>query len=344
MFQRSRQRSPRWGHGCGRRSGSRWQRPERACTVGRSLDMPSASVLTKYGPPSVLEWSEVALPEPSKGEIRIKAIVSGVGPTDLKIRRGSLAAVYPLPERAVLGFETAGVVDAVGDGVTGIAVGDEGAAQLMTRGGYGEFVLATTWGLKPKSVSWEDAGALPASVEAAVRVLRALNVSSGETLLLLGAGGSVGLIATQLALRQGLHVIAAVGEHDEEPLRELGATPVRYGSDLLANVRKLADHVDATFDAAGKGGLEEAIRLTDDRARVITLADERARDLGVAFSSYTPEGAPDAIDIGVELLVNGELHLRSQRSLPMSEAAEAHRLLEEEGVREKLLLATAAFG
>ena len=304
--------------------------------------MPSACVLTKYGPPSVLEWAEVAMPEPAKGEIRIKEIVSGVGPTDLKIRRGSLAAVYPLPDRAVLGFETAGVVDAVGDGVTGVAVGDEVAAQLMTLGGYGEFVVATIWALKPKSVSWEDAGALPASVEAAVRVLRALKVSSGETLLLLGAGGSVGMIAAQLALRQVLHVIAAVGEHDEERVRELGATPVRYGSELLANVRKVADHVDATFDAAGKGGLEEAITLTDDRARVITLADERARDLGVAFSSWTPDGAPDAIAIGMELLANGELQLRSQRSLPMSEAAEAHRLLEEEGVREKLLLTTAA--
>ncbi len=305
--------------------------------------MSSASVLTKYGPPSVLEWAEVEMLEPSKGEIRIKAYVSGVGPTDLKIRRGSLAAVYPLPDRAVLGFETAGVVDAVGEGVNGVAVGDEVAAQLMALGGYSEFVIATIWGLKPKSVSWEDAGALPASVEAAIRVLRALNVSSGETLLLLGGGGSVGMIAAQLALRQGLHVIAAVGEHDDELMRELGATPVRYGSELLANVRNVTDHVDATFDAAGKGGLEEAITLTGDKARVITLADERARDLGVAFSSYTPDGAPDAIDIGMELLANGELQLHSQRSLPMSEAAEAHRLLEE-GVREKLLLTTASVG
>jgi len=160
--------------------------------------------------------------------------------------------------------------------------------------------------------------------------------------LLLGAGGSVGMIATQLALRQGLYVIAAVGEHDEEPLREIGATPVRYGDELLANVRNVADHVDATFDAAGKGGLEEAITLTTDKARVITLADERARDLGVGFSSWTPDGAPDAIAIGMDLLANGELRLRSQRALPMSEAAEAHRLLEQEGVRDKFLLTTAA--
>jgi hypothetical protein len=99
-----------------------------------------------------------------------------------------------------------------------------------------------------------------------------------------------------------------------------------------------------TFDAGGKGGLEEAITVTNDKARVISLADERARDLGVAFSSYTPDGAPDAMDIGMELLANGELQLRSQRTLPMSEAAEAHRLLEEEGVHEKLLLTTIAFG
>jgi NADPH:quinone reductase-like Zn-dependent oxidoreductase len=63
-----------------------------------------------------------------------------------------------------------------------------------------------------------------------------------------------------------------------------------------------------------------------------------------AFSSYTPDGAPDAIDTGMELLAHGELQLRLQRTLPMSEAAEAHRLLEEEGVREKLLLTTIAFG
>src|SRR4029078_8762362 len=153
--------------------------------------MSSACVLTKYGPPSVLEWAEVAMPEPSKGEIRIKATVSGGGPTDLKIRRGSLAAVYPLQDRAALGVGPPGVVDAVGDGVTGVAVGDEVAAQLMTLGGYAEFVVATIWAFKPKNARWGGARGLLASVEAAVRVLRALKVSSGETLLLLGAGGSV---------------------------------------------------------------------------------------------------------------------------------------------------------
>ena len=305
--------------------------------------MPSACVLTEYGPPDVLEWRDVPLPEPSEGQIRIKPRVSGVGPTDLKIRRGDLNGVFPLPEPAVLGFETAGTVDAIGSGVTRVAVGDEVAAWLPSLGGYGEYALAAASTPKPPQVSWNDAGALPASVEAAVGVLRQLGVAEGETLLILGAGGSVGIIATQLAIRQGLKVIGAVGGRDEALTKELGATPVLYGNDLLSNVRGVADRVDATFDAAGKGGLEDAITLTGGSERVITLADERAAGLGVRLSAPTPDRAPDAVEIGMQLLARGELRLRSQQSLPMSRAAEAHRLLEEGQVHDKLLL-TAGTG
>jgi len=303
--------------------------------------MPSACVVTGYGPPDVLEWEDVPMPEPSATEIRIKVRVSGVGPTDLKIRRGDVQAVFPLPDPAVLGFETAGTVDAVGSEVSDVAVGDEVAALLPSLGGYGEYALAAAWTRKPPQVTWNDAGAMPSAVEAALGVLRQLGVAEGETLLVLGAGGSVGMVATQLAVRQGLKVIGAVGARDEELTRELGATPVLYGSSLLSNVREVADRVDATLDAAGKGGLEEAITLTGGTERVITLADEGARDLGVRFSVGTPDRAPDAVAIGMQLLASGELRLRSQQTIPMSQAADAHRLLEENHVHHKLLLEAA---
>jgi len=303
--------------------------------------MPNAAVLTTYGPPSVLEWTDVAMPQPSERQVRIKVRVSGVGPTDLKIRRGDLNGVFPLPAPAVLGFETAGVVDAIGSEVSGVAVGHEVAALLPSLGGYGQYALAVAWTRKPPQVTWNDAGALPASVEAAVGVLRQLGVAEGETLLILGAGGSVGIIATQLAIRQGLKVIGAVGARDEALARELGATPVLYGSNLLSNVSEVTDRVDATFDAAGKGGLQDAITLTGGTERVITLADERAADLGIRFSAATPDRAPDAVEIGMQLLASGDLRLRSQKALPMSAAAEAHRLLEEGRVRHKLLLTTS---
>jgi len=303
--------------------------------------MPSACVVTGYGPPDVLKWEDVPMPEPSATEIRIKVRVSGVGPTDLKIRRGDVQAVFPLPDPAVLGFETAGTVDAVGSEVSDVAVGDEVAALLPSLGGYGEYALAAAWTRKPPQVTWNDAGAMPSAVEAALGVLRQLGVAEGETLLVLGAGGSVGMVATQLAVRQGLKVVAAVGARDEELTRELGATPVLYGGRLLSNVREVADRVDATLDAAGKGGLQEAIMLTGGTERVITLADEGARDLGVRFSVGTPDRAPDAVAIGMQLLASGELRLRSQQTIPMSQAADAHRLLEENHVHHKLLLEAA---
>src|SRR5437879_361827 len=141
--------------------------------------MPNAAVLTEYGPPSVLKWTQVSMPEPSEGQIRIKVTVSGVSPSDLKIRRGDLKAIFPLPQPGILGFETAGVVDSIGSKVNGVSVGDEVAALLPSLGGYSEYVLAASWTPKPPQVSWNDAGALPTSAEAAVGVLRQLKVAKG---------------------------------------------------------------------------------------------------------------------------------------------------------------------
>jgi NADPH:quinone reductase-like Zn-dependent oxidoreductase len=300
--------------------------------------MPHAAVLTDYGPPDVLVWSPVTMPEPGPGQIRLRVHAAGVGPTDLKIRRGDLRQVFPLPPSAVLGFEAAGTVDALGPGVTGAAVGDEVAAILPTLGGYGQYALASAWTVKPAGVNWADAAALPASAEAAVGTLRQLHVASGETLLILGGGGSVGLIAAQLALSQGATVISATGPRDEELVRELGAIPVRYGPELLAQVHAHVGKVDAVLDAAGKGGLADAVTLAGGPARVITLADEHAADFSVALSAPTPDRAPDAVDLAMPLLASGELRLRAQRLLPMSDAAKAHALLERGEAHEKLVL------
>ncbi|MFD4605186.1 NADP-dependent oxidoreductase [Streptomyces sp. NPDC058464] len=302
--------------------------------------MPYASVLTGYGAPEVLTWTPVALPEPGPGQIRIRVHAAGVGPTDLKIRRGDLRQAFPLPPSAVLGFEAAGTVDALGPAVTGVAAGDEVAALLPALGGYGEYALASSWTAKPANVGWADAAALPASAEAALGVLRQLGLTAGETLLVLGGAGSVGLVAIQLALSQGATVIGATGGRDEEFVRELGAIPVRYGPGLVARVRDIADvgKVDAVLDAGGKGGLGDAVALAGGPARVITLADEHAADFGVAFSAPTPDRAPDALDRTMPLLASGELRLRAQRLLPLSDAAHAHALLESRQVHEKIIL------
>src|SRR6266702_706130 len=307
-----------------------------AATRKEGTTMPNAVVMTGYGPPEVLKWAGVPLREPGEGQIRIKVKAAGISPTDLVLRAGYVKAI-PLPPNAVLGFEAAGTVDAVGPGVTGTSIGDGVTALLVSLGGYAEYAVASIWTRKPDTVSWIDAAALPSSAEAAVGVLRQLNVRSGETLLLFGGGGSVGIIATQLAVARGIKVISAVGEHDETLARELGATPVRYGAGVADRVRALGA-VDAVFDAAGKGVLADAIALAGGPKRVITLADPAASDFGVTFSQYTADRAPGALDETIALLADGQLRLRARTSMPMQQAAEAHRQLESGTVHERIIL------
>jgi NADPH:quinone reductase-like Zn-dependent oxidoreductase len=298
--------------------------------------MPNAVVMTGYGPPEVLKWAAVPLPEPGPGQIRIKVEAAGISPTDLALRAGYLKA-FPLPPDAVLGFEAAGTVDAAGPGVIGTSAGDPVTALLLSLGGYAEYAVASIWTGKPKSVSWLDAAALPSSAEAAARVLRQLNVKPGETLLLFGGGGSVGVIATQLAVARRIKVISAVGEHDEALARELGATPVRYGPGVAGRVRALGA-VDAVFDAAGTGVLADAVALAGGQGRVITLSDPAAADFGVTLSEAAPDRAPRALEETMALLADGKLRLRAHTTMPMQQAPEAHRQLESGIVHQRIIL------
>jgi len=292
--------------------------------------------MTGYGPPEVLKWAAVPLPEPGPGQIRIKVEAAGISPTDLALRAGYLKA-FPLPPDAVLGFEAAGTVDAAGPGVTGTSAGDPVTALLLSLGGYAEYAVASIWTGKPKSVSWLDAAALPSSAEAAARVLRQLNVKPGETLLLFGGGGSVGVVATQLAVARRIKVISAVGEHDEALARELGATPVRYGPGVAGRVRALGA-VDAVFDAAGTGVLADAVALAGGQGRVITLSDPAAADFGVTLSEAAPDRAPRALEETMALLADGKLRLRAHTTMPMQQAPEAHRQLESGIVHQRIIL------
>ncbi len=123
--------------------------------------MPNAVVMTRYGPPEVLKWAQVPLPEPGQGQIRIKVKAAGISPTDLALRAGYLKDNIPLPPDAVLGFEAAGTLDAMGPGVTSTSAGDPVTALLFSLGGYAEYAVASIWTRKPESVSWLDAAARP---------------------------------------------------------------------------------------------------------------------------------------------------------------------------------------
>ncbi|MFG1988427.1 NADP-dependent oxidoreductase [Actinoplanes sp. NPDC048988] len=292
--------------------------------------MTRALVMDDFGPPDVLRLAETDVPAPGDGQIRVTVRYAGVGPTDLAIRAGHLKGVFPGGPGTVLGFEAAGVVESVGDGVSDVAVGDEVAVFLPRLGGYAALALADFWVPKPASVSWADAAALPASGEAAVRVLGQLAVSAGETLLVLGAAGSVGRVATQLAVARGVRVVAAVRPSDFDLVRGLGATPIDY--------HELSGRVDAVLDASGRSDLPRAIALAGGTSRVITLSDPRGPGLGVKLSDVVPEGVVPALHEAMSGLASGRLALQTQVVVPLAEAADVHRRLESGSLRAKALL------
>ncbi|MGK5683757.1 NADP-dependent oxidoreductase [Actinoplanes sp. URMC 104] len=295
--------------------------------------MTRAVILSGFGGPDVLTVADVDPGQPGPRQIRVSVRYAGVGPTDLALRSGHLKAFGVAPG-SVLGFEAAGVVDAVGAAVTDVAPGDEVAVYLPGLGGYAQSVIAGHWVPKPPSVSWADAAALPASGEAAVRVLRLLGVTAGETLLILGGAGAVGTIATQLATAAGVRVVAAVREDDADATARLGATPVDYAKPL----REIVPSVDAVLDASGRSDLAAAVELAGGARRVITLSDPRGPQLGVTLSGPDLERATDAVATAMAALADGSLTLRPSTAMPLSEAAAAHAGLESGALRTKIVL------
>ncbi|QRP44555.1 NADP-dependent oxidoreductase [Amycolatopsis sp. FDAARGOS 1241] len=283
-----------------------------------------AITFAEYGGPDVLRLSEVPVPEPGPGQVRVAVRRAGVNPIDWKIRSGAMAE-GSAPERPQIpGAEFSGVVDAVGDGA-GFAVGDEVFGWSAT-GSYAEYALAGAIARKPADLSWEDAAALPVAGETALRVLRQLDVKSGEVLLIHGASGTVGRFATQAAVALGATVIGTAGQRSLNDVKALGAIPVLYGDGWPQRVREAADRpVAAVFDASGHGVLPDSVELLGSKDRVITIADGAAFELGLPFSAG---GANDATpEVLAEILqhVGRGLRIAHGSSYPLEEAAAAQQ-------------------
>jgi NADPH:quinone reductase-like Zn-dependent oxidoreductase len=308
-------------------------------TAAQTEKTAHASVVTAFGEPAVLEWQAVPVPQPGAGQIRVRVRAAGVGPTDLRVRSGELGRVFGLTPPFVLGYEAAGTVDALGSGVTDVTVGEDVAVLLRTQGGYAEYVVADTWVRKPANVSWDAAAALPASANAALGVLQQLDLRSGESLLLYGGAGSVGIIAIQLAVDLGAKVFAVARPAHAELIRSLGATFVPADQPLADAVHAVTDTIDAVMDAAGTGGLEAAIELAGGTQRVITLSDASGgAALGVTLSAPTPDRAPDALAVTMPMLADGRLQLKERTTVPLTDAASAHAAMEAPGPHPKYVL------
>ncbi|MEU7827452.1 MULTISPECIES: NADP-dependent oxidoreductase [unclassified Nonomuraea] len=297
--------------------------------------MSKAIVFNTYGGTDVLELVNTEPPVPGPGQVRLRVRAAGVQPFDNLFRDGSAARYAPATFPQRLGNEAAGIVDAVGPGVTDFAVGDE-LLGPVTLAAFAEHAVADTEQLvrRPEWLPWEEAGALSASGQTAHTALRELGVGAGDTVLIHAAAGGVGHLAAQIAIAWGARVIGTAGAGNHDFLRTLGAEPVTYGPGLAERVRELGGRVDAALDCvATPDSLDASAELVKDPDRVGTiafspLANERGvRRLGTSRSA---ERLAELLELGIRVSV--------QATYPLERTAAACEAVESGHVRGKVVV------
>ena len=241
----------------------------------------------EYGEPvEVLRLDRIAVPDPSPGRIRVAVLACGLNPADWALCRGLFAGKLPRG----IGLEVSGVVDAVGEGVTDVAVGDlvmgmaDWAGELSA--GASDRAVMNHWTRIPPGLDSTPAAALPMAAETAYRSLENLGLEAGQSLMVHGAGTTVGFAAVQLALMRGARVVATAGDTYAPQLREFGATVTAYGEGMVERVRDIVGGTsgpDPGHRSAPNGVLPDLVRIAGgDPRRVLTVTDfAAAASLGV---------------------------------------------------------------
>lgn len=300
-----------------------------------------AAAFTSFGGPEVMRVMEVPDPQAGPGQVRVRVKTAGVQHYDCAVRGGwtpayGIAVNFP----QIPGNEFAGIVDQVGESVTGFSKGSEvlGFAILNC---YAEYVVVSADQIvsKPQTMSWEEAGGLTGNGQGAYIALKAIGVEPGETVLINGAAGSLGGFAVQLAKEWGAKtIIGTASESNHDYIRSLGAIPVTYEEGLAGRIRELApDGVDAAFDTAGGEGLRAAVELVRDKNRICTFfAYDLIEELGLRI--VRGERSATRLAELVDLHTKGKLHIHIRQAFPLDRADDAHRAIESRHGRGKIVL------
>ncbi len=324
-----------------------------------------ATMLTRKGDPDALQNVTLPLPEPGRGELRVRVHATGVGSTDVTMRRGYYPYAPPIP--FVPGYESVGAVDAIGEGVSGFRVGDRVCA-LLVHGGYATHVVrgAEHWVKVPDGLDDAEVVALILNYVTAYQAIhREAKLPAGTTALVTGAAGGVGQALVQLLVHHGVRVIAAASERSHPMLRAMGAEPIegRKGEIDAATLRIVPEGVDASFDGIGGAQLRQCIAATKKGGAVVwygfmgasalidvgrnywdVYAGSRLRGRRGSFygitALYRKDPAPFLEDLPkLFALLKGE-HIAPKIALrlPLDHAREANERIEAGGIDGKIVL------
>ena len=311
-----------------------------------------AVVLTRFGPPEVLQLQEVATPVPHKHDvlIRIQATTVTAGECQLRGLKVPLAFRLPLrlymgrmrPRPVILGQELAGEITVVGAGVTRFRVGEAVVAWTGLRlGTDAEYICLPAKGvlaLKPPSLTYEEAAALPVGGLDALHLLRRANIQPGETVLISGAGGTIGTFAVQIARSMGAEVTAVDSGDKLAMLRGLGAS--RVIDYTRADFTRSGATYDVIFDVIGKTPFGRCVRMLTPQGRYLIANPGLSYQLQVRWtrlgagqrvlfwaSRSASEYQADFQRL-TELIEAGQVRTVIDRCYPLEQLAEAHRYVE----------------
>ncbi|MCC4317332.1 NADP-dependent oxidoreductase [Streptomyces malaysiensis] len=289
--------------------------------------MGRAVIYETFGGPEVLELREVPEPHAGPGEVRVRVTAAGLNPMDWSIAsRPEAAARFGITVPSGFGSDLAGVIDEVGDGATGFAVGDRVYGGALGRA-VADFVVVkpsvdALWHT-PEGISDEVASTLPVAGLTAAAALAAIGLRSGDTVLVGGAAGGVGVFAVQLARLAGATVIGTASPGTFEFLRQLGAEPLAYGPGLANRVRALAPGgVTAATDLFGTETAEAALALGVSPERISTVAAGPNPPGGVRATGAI-DAATDVPEQITDAILAGKLTVPIAAAFPVEKIRDA---------------------
>jgi NADPH:quinone reductase-like Zn-dependent oxidoreductase len=296
----------------------------------------------QYGDIDVLQVVDVPDPVPGPGEVLVRVKATSINPGEAKIREGALHSLFPATFPSGEGSDLAGVVEAVGVDVTAVGVGDEVIGYSDNRNSHAELVVVAAEQLTPRppSVPWEVAGALHVAGVTAWAAVRAVSLSDGDTVVVAGAAGGVGVFAVQLASVAGATVIGLAGESKHGWLRSHDVEPVLYGDGVEDRIRAAApDGVDAFLDLVGGGYVELALTLGVAPDRIDTIADfEAVSKHGVkGEGSAAGTGASTLAELAADV-ANGSLEVPIAATYPLEQVRDAYAELDQGHTLGKIVL------
>jgi NADPH:quinone reductase-like Zn-dependent oxidoreductase len=305
--------------------------------------MPKAVQFDEYGGVDVLIVRDVPRPQPGPDQVLVAVRAAGINPSEAAIRTGRVRAIFPATFPSGQGSDLAGVIEEVGAGVTGVAVGDEVIGFTNNRASQAEYVLVETANLtaKPPEIPWEVAGSLFVAGSTGVATVRAVDPAVGEVVVIAGAGGGVGVFAVQLAVRTGARVIALAGERHHPWLLERGAVPVAYGDGVRARISVAAEGAPlaAFIDLVGGGYVDLALEFGIARDRIDTIVDFPAIEKrGVKGVGGAAAASAATLAELAEAIAVGDLIVPIQSTYPLDEVQAAFAELEAGHVAGKIVL------